>query len=67
MRENRTLRLTRRGLETGLWSDTAPVLDPTLREGYGNAGIIRSPLSAITLLDFHRPQQVKTPALHRLI
>ena len=29
MRENRTLRLMRRGLETGLWSDTAPVLDPT--------------------------------------
>jgi hypothetical protein len=51
VRENRTLRLTRRGLETGRWSDTAPVLDPTFREGYGNGGIMRSPLSAITLLD----------------
>ena len=31
--------------------NAAPVLDPTFRGGYGNGGIIRSPLSAIALLD----------------
>jgi hypothetical protein len=30
---------------------TAPVLDPTFREGDGNVGIIRSPVRAIALPD----------------
>src|ERR1035438_10534627 len=33
---------------------TAPVLDPTFRGGHGNNGIIRSPFSAMALLDNFR-------------
>ena len=41
---------------------TAPVLDPTFREGDGNVGIIRSPVRAIALPDLqHLPGYVDQP------
>jgi hypothetical protein len=39
--------------------NAAPVLDPTFRGGYGNGGIMRSPLSAIALLDCRRFKLLK--------
>ena len=39
------------GHSQGEPTGTAPVLDPTFREGDGNVGIIRSPVRAIALPD----------------
>ncbi len=45
------------GHRQGEPTDTAPVLDPTFREGDGNVGIIRSPVRAIALPDL-RPRSL---------
>ena len=46
---------------------TAPVLDPTFREGDGNVGIIRRPVRAITLPDLTTAQNLGgTPRLDKI-